>query len=205
MTTTRLSDAEATATLITPGSKSSRVCSARCSNASGECSTACPARHPSARGLQQLPKRRRDIDVVYLCCVLLDHGAELACRLACGDPLVLTAAYNVVLHRILSPASGGVRRLSLSAPGSPGSKRGGARPAAVPATSPPTRVGSWRGGSGERARRLCSRTHARCMRLQGFQIAPAFAFLERVGIALFKRRVALHADVIAEIVLGGGA
>ena len=43
------------------------------------------------------------------------------------------------------------------------------------------------------------------MRLQGFQIAPAFAFLERVGIALFKRRVALHADVIAEIVLGGGA
>ena len=67
----------------------------------------------------------------------------------------------------------------------------------------PPRPRAW--GRGERARRLCSRTHARCMRLQGFQIAPAFAFLERVGIALFKRRVALHADVIAEIILGGGA
>ena len=43
------------------------------------------------------------------------------------------------------------------------------------------------------------------MRLQGSQIAPSLAVLERLGIAVFKRRVALRADVIADIILGGGA
>ena len=107
----------------------------------------------------------------------------LYCTASCSPPRAASAAFRSA-HRALRGQSAQARGL--------------------PLCPLPPRPRAW--GRGERARRLCSRTHARCMRLQGFQIAPAFAFLERVGIALFKRRVALHAVVIAaaEIILGGG-
>ena len=58
-----------------------------------------------------------------------------------------SAAYCIAPHPVLRRLGRHglrrVRRLSLCAPRSPGAKSAGARPAAAPAASPPSRVGAW--------------------------------------------------------------
>jgi hypothetical protein len=89
--------------------------------------------------------------VVERCCVLLDQGADLAHRLACGNLLV---QLDVVPRRTLSSAA------STSVPSCVSAAASAPAPSAIPAAS--SSASSWRGALRGMVRRRAARCRARC-------------------------------------------